>query len=77
MLLRFALVVPLVGQIRPEVRAPLQAGAGHAQPHEDGVGQLLDVEFHSIAVDNAKKTSIPRLRPAPESSTLNGCGSTR
>ena len=34
-------------------------------------------EFHSTAVDNAKKTSMPRLSPAPASSILNGCGSTR
>jgi hypothetical protein len=49
MLLRFAFVIPSVGQIRPEVRAPLQAGAGHAQPHEDGVSQLLDVDAEPLA----------------------------
>src|SRR5215213_7353406 len=48
MLLRFALVVPPVGQIRPEVRAPLQAGARHPQPHEQGIGQVLDVHAQSL-----------------------------
>lgn len=44
MLLRFALVVSPVRQIRPDVRAPLQTRASHAEPDEDRVGQLFDVE---------------------------------
>src|SRR5262245_32481112 len=43
-----ALIVPPVGQVRPEVGAPLQAGARHAQPREDGVGQVLDVEDEAL-----------------------------
>src|SRR4029453_5572512 len=34
-------------------------------------------ELHSTAVDKVKKASIPRLGPAPASSSLNGCGNTR
>ncbi len=48
MVLGFALVVPTVGQVGPEVRPPFQRGAGHAQAGEVGLGQVAQVEAQAL-----------------------------
>src|SRR5579859_803991 len=44
MLLRLTLIIPSIGEIRGEIRAPYQAGAGHAQPVEIGIGQIAHIQ---------------------------------
>ena len=48
MFLRLALIVPPVGQIGGEIVTPYQARAGHAQPVENGLGQIADVESQAL-----------------------------
>ena len=44
MFLRLTLIVPAIGEIGGEIVTPYQAGAGHAQPVENGLGQIADIE---------------------------------
>src|SRR5580700_12284440 len=44
MRLRLALIVPAIGDIGVETVTPYQAGPGHPQPLEIGLGQIAEID---------------------------------